>query len=94
MLDPRSTTEGLTRLEAQSQRLRWMVLGLCALLILSLNTSRPGAPQAAPDILRVKGLVVEDAAGRDRLQRLLADAAAHSPVRPVGRRSHPAEPVI
>ena len=64
MPDPMSTMERLTRLEAQSRRLRWMVIGLCALLIFSLSASRPGAQQATADILRVKGLVVEDAAGR------------------------------
>ncbi len=64
MADPSATMERLNRLEAESRRLRWMILGLCALLILSVSASRTGAQQAAPDVLRVKGLVVEDAAGR------------------------------
>lgn len=64
MVDPSGTMERLTRLEAESRRLRWMTLALCALLILSLTASRPGAQQAVADVLRVKGLVVEDAAGR------------------------------
>jgi hypothetical protein len=44
-----------------------MVLGLSALLIGSLSASRPAAQQSAPDVLRVKGLVVEDATGRERI---------------------------
>ena len=64
MADPDGTMERLSRLEAESRRLRWMVLALCALLVLSVTASRPGAQQVAPDVLRVKGLVVEDAAGR------------------------------
>ena len=64
MVDPSGTMERLARLEAESRRLRWMILALCALLILSLTAARPGAQQAVADVLRVKGLVVEDAAGR------------------------------
>ena len=64
MLDSNLLAERVTRLEAQGRRLRWLVLGLSGLLIGSLSASRPAAQQTAPDVLRVKGLVVEDAAGR------------------------------
>ena len=64
MLDTTTVMERLARLEARSRRLRWMVLTLCALLIVSLTVSRTGAQPGAPDVLRVKGLIVEDAAGR------------------------------
>jgi hypothetical protein len=61
-----SLNRRLTRLEARCRRLRLTVLALAVLLVASLTTMQPGAQQTA-DILRVKGLVVEDEAGRARI---------------------------
>ena len=55
----------ITRLERRCQRLRIVVVAFGVLALTSFTTLQPSAQ--TPDILRVKGLVVEDATGRDRI---------------------------
>jgi hypothetical protein len=55
----------LDRLEAQNRRLQLAVATLAALLVASVAVVRPSAQQ--PDILRAKGLVIVDDAGRQRI---------------------------
>jgi hypothetical protein len=61
-----SLNDRISRLEAHSRRLRLTVLVLAVFLVASFTTLQPGAQQAA-DILRVKGLIVEDETGRARI---------------------------
>jgi hypothetical protein len=56
----------ITQLETRSRRLQLTVTALAVLLAASVTTLRPSAQQPT-DVLRVKGLIVEDATGRARI---------------------------
>ena len=56
----------IARLETRSRRLQFTVTALAVLLGASVTTLRPSAQQTT-DVLRVKGLIVEDATGSARI---------------------------
>src|SRR5688500_11012142 len=56
----------LTRLESECRRLRIALLLLSVLVIATMTTLHPRAQQAQ-DILRARGLIIEDEAGRPRV---------------------------
>ena len=55
-----------TRLETECRRLRVAVVTLAVLVIVTATTLHPRAQQA-PEILRARGLIIEDEGGRPRV---------------------------
>ena len=55
-----------TRLESECRRLRIAVVLLAMFVVATLTTLHPRAQQAA-DVLRARGLIIEDEAGRPRV---------------------------
>ena len=57
----------LTRLESECRRLRIALVLLAVFLVAAATTLHPRAQQQASDILRARGLIIEDDAGRPRV---------------------------
>jgi hypothetical protein len=61
-----TTDDRLTRLESECRRLRIAVVLLAVLVVATMTTLHPRAQQA-PGVLRARGLIIEDDAGRPRV---------------------------
>jgi hypothetical protein len=57
----------LTHLESECRRLRVAVVLLAVFVVATATTLHPRAQQQASDILRARGLIIEDDAGRPRV---------------------------
>lgn len=56
----------ITRLESECRRLRWALIVLGVVCVATLTTLHPSAQQSG-EVLRLRGLIIEDEAGRPRV---------------------------